>query len=50
MKSLHAKISTFSPLFLSHSDENSIVVPYEYVEKLVVDKRFIQQERGYHDF
>ena len=50
MKSLQAKISTFLPLFLSHSAENSVVGPYEYVEKLVVDKRFIQQERGYHDF
>ena len=44
------KYQLFLPLFLSHSAENSVVGPYEYVEKLVVDKKFIQQERGYHDF
>ena len=50
MKSLQAKISTFLPLFLSHSAENSVVGPYEYAEKLVLDKSFILQKRGYHDF
>ena len=46
MKSLQAKISTFLPLFLSHSAENSVVGPYEYAEKLVLDKSFILQKRG----
>ena len=43
------KYQLFCRFFLSHSAENSVIGPYEYVEKLILDERFIQQKRGYHD-
>ena len=39
----------FFAAFLSHSAKNSVVGPYESVEKQILDK-FIQQKRGYLDF